>query len=112
MRRSIIAALFAASIAAGAGTAANAVPAGASLIAAKVAETNVTQVYWRGWRRPRAFGYYRRPLWRGWHRPRVYGYYGRRVYGYRPYRFWHRPRVFAYSYAPRSYGWLGFRRCW
>ncbi len=108
MRRSIIAALFAASVAAGTCTAVNAAPAGASLIAAKVAETNMTQVYWRGWRRPRAYGF-RRAYWRGWHRPRVYGFYRRRVYGYR--RFGYRPRVFAYSSA-RAFGWLGFRRCW
>ena len=69
MRRSIIAALFAASIAAGTCTAANAAPAGSSLIAAKVAETNVTQVHWRGWRRPRAFGFSHRAYWRGWYRP-------------------------------------------
>jgi hypothetical protein len=107
MRRSIIAALFAASIAAGTCAAANAAPAGASLIAAKVAETNVTQVFWRSWRRPGAFGY-RRAYWRGWRRPGVYGY--RRAYGYR--RFGYRPRFFAYSSAPRAFGWLGFRRCW
>jgi hypothetical protein len=109
MRKSLIAALFAASIAAGTCTAANAAPAGASLITAKVTETNVTQVFWRG--RSRAFGY-RRVYWRGWHRPRVYGFYRRRVLGFRTFRYGYRPRFYAYSYAPRSYGWSGYRRCW
>ena len=102
MRRLIVAAAFAAAITAGVCTAANAVPAGAGLLAAKVNDANVTQVYWRGrgwgwgrgWRRPRVYGFYG---WRRWHRPRVYGFYG--------WRRWYRP---AYGY----YGSSGYRGCW
>ena len=82
MRRSMIAAVFAALATAGLCTGANAVPAGPSLLVAKATETSVTQVYWRGSYRPRVYGY----RYAGYYRPRVYGYYSPRVYGYRGYR--------------------------
>jgi hypothetical protein len=126
MRRSILAAAFAAAITAGVCTAANAVPAGAGLLAAKANDANVTQVYWRGrgwgwrgrgwgWRgrgwgfRPRVYGFYG---WRRWHRPRVYGYGWRRwhrpAYGYYG---WRRP-AYGFLYSPRVFGWSGYRGCW
>ena len=82
MRRSMIAAVFAALAIAGLCTGANAVPAGPGLLMAKATETSVTQVSWRGWYRPRVYGY----RYAGVYRPRVYGYYSPRVYGYRGYR--------------------------
>ena len=93
MRRSIVTAAFMVVITAGLFTAANAVPAGPGLLAAKANETNVTEVLWRsrhwgGWRGRRIYGSYG---WRRW-RPRVYGYYG--------------------GYRPRAYGWMGYRGCW
>ena len=73
MRRSMIAAAFAAMASAGLCTGANAVPAGPSVPMAQATETSVTQVYLRH---------------RGVYRSRVYGYrhagvYRSRVYGYR-----------------------------
>ena len=82
MRRSMIAAVFAALATAGLCTEANAVPAGPGLLMTKATETSVTQVLWRGWYRPRVYGY----RYSGIYRPRVYGYYSPRVYGYRGYR--------------------------
>jgi hypothetical protein len=92
MRRSIITVDFAALVAAGIGTAANAVPAGPALITAKATETSVTRVYWQ-------YSHCRRG-----YRPRVYGYYSR------PYRYSYRPKVYGY-YGPRAYG-RGYRGCW
>ena len=89
MRRSLIAAAFAALATAGLCTGANAVPAGPSLLVAKATETNVTQVYWR------------HRHWRGSYRPRVYGYRAASYY---------RPRVYGYS-SPRVYGYRGNRGC-
>ena len=96
MRRSMIAAVFAALATAGLCTEANAVPAGPGLLMAKATETSVTQVHWRGWYWPRVYGY-------RVYRPRVYGY---RVY---------RPRVYGYYsgyYSPRVYGYRGYRGRW
>ena len=83
MRRSMIAAVFAALATAGLCTEANAVPAGPGLLMAKATETSVTQVHWRGWYWPRvtATGPKSTASYRVY-RPRVYGYYSPRVYGY------------------------------
>jgi hypothetical protein len=98
MRRSMIAAVFAALATAALCTGANAAPAGPSLLVAKASETSVTQVYlrhrhWRGSYRSRVYGYrhaYRPRVYgyrhAGYYRPRVYGYYSSGVYGYRGYR--------------------------
>ena len=98
MRRSMIAAVFAALATTGLCTGANAVPAGPGLLMAKATETSVTPVYWRGSYRPRVYGY----RYAGVYRPRVYGY---RYAGY------YRPRVYGY-YSPRVYGYRGYRGCW
>jgi hypothetical protein len=91
MRKSLVTAAFAALVAAGCCTMANAMPASPGLLV-KASETSVTQVRWR-----------HRHV-RGWYRPRVYGFRYARYY---------RPRVYGY-YAPRVYGWRGYRGrgCW
>jgi hypothetical protein len=110
MRRSMIAAVFAAMASAGLCTGANAVPAGPSLPMAQATETSVTQVYLRhrGVYRSRVYGYRHA----GVYRSRVYGYrhagyYRPRVYGYSSY---YRPRVYGYS-SPLVYGYQGYRGC-
>jgi hypothetical protein len=123
MRRSMIAAAFAAMASAGLCTGANAVPAGPSLPMAQATETSVTQVYLRhrGVYRSRVYGYRHAGVYRsrvygyrhaGHYRSRVYGYrhagyYRPRVYGYSSY---YRPRVYGYS-SPLVYGYQGFRGC-
>src|SRR5215467_15293634 len=88
MRKSLVTAAFAALVAAGCCTVANAMPA-SPVISVKATETSVMQVRWR-----------HRHV-RGWYRPRVYGYRYARYY---------RPRVYGY-YAPRVYRWRGYRGC-
>jgi len=73
MRRSIVTATSAAVVAAGLCTVANAMAVSPGRLV-KSTETSVTQVHWR------------HRHWRGWHRPRVYGYYAPRVYARRGYR--------------------------
>jgi hypothetical protein len=96
MRRSMIAAAFAALVTVGFGGAAISLPASPGLLAVKAGETTATPVvwrtrHWRGWRRPGVYGY------RRWRRPVVYGYA-------------YRPRVYGF-YGPRVYGWRGYRGC-
>ena len=124
MRRSMIAAVFAAMASAGLCTGADAVPAGPSLPMAQATETSVTQVYLRHRGVYRSKNLRLPSRWRlsveeltgyrraGVYRSRVYGYrhtgyYRPRVYGYSSY---YRPRVYGYS-SPVVYGYQGYRGC-